>query len=187
MSDYRAAQIIIGGCLSRALVPGLCTAIRLQQVALDWGDEPFLPQSAEELLAARRTIDGEHVLRLLDAEARHGRLEPLEAFLRKRRIPFDLQIEAGFNGGESLTVYRPEVGECSLPLHEGELVTAALPIWEFADTLAAFRRQLYRGPRRQLRQTCDEVMERFQRIIPNRPSPLPAFEIGKSFGLRHAA
>lgn len=187
MSDFRAAQIIIGGCLSRALVPGLCTAIRLQQVALDWGGEPFLPHSAEELLAARRTIDGEHVLRLLDAEARHGRMEPLEAYLRKRHIPFDLQIEAGFDGGESLTVYRPEVGECSLPLHNGELVTAALPIWEFGDMLAAFRRQLYRGPRRQLRQTCDEVIERFHRIVPTRPSPLPAFEIGKSLGLRHAA
>lgn len=187
MSDFRAAQITIGGCLSRAIVPSLCSTIRLQRVALDWGDEPFLPQSAEELLAARQTIDGESVLRLLDAEARHGRMEPLEAFLRKRRIPFDLQTEAGFDGGETLTVYRPEVGECSLPLHDGELVTAALPVWEFAETLTAFRKQLYRGPRRQLRQQCDEVMERFQRIIPVRPSPLPAFEIGKSLGLRRAA
>ena len=56
MSDFRAAQIIIGGCLSRALMPGLCTAIRLQQVALDWGEEPFLPQSAEELLACHSTF-----------------------------------------------------------------------------------------------------------------------------------
>ena len=50
MADYLAAQITIGGCIPRRLVPRLCKAIRDEGLALEWGDAHLDPQSAEELL-----------------------------------------------------------------------------------------------------------------------------------------
>ncbi len=62
MADYMAAEISIGGCISRKLIPRLCREITREQVGLDWGSTTFRPSSAEDLLSARQVVDGELVL-----------------------------------------------------------------------------------------------------------------------------
>ena len=49
MADRMAAEILIGGKLSRVRAEALCEAIRDQYVALDWGDGAFEPHTAEDL------------------------------------------------------------------------------------------------------------------------------------------
>ena len=187
MSDHLAAQITIGGCISRAFVPGLCTALAAQRAALEWGDAPFTPTTVEELLAARQMIDGETVLRLYDSQARHGQFVQLESFLLKRRIAFDRRTEGRFDHAPELVAYRPDEEQCLFVTDGDEIVVPAAPLWELADALSDFRRQLRRDPRIVTRERFEELLARFRRHLPPRPTPLGAFEIGRSIGLRSAA
>ena len=187
MAVYTAAQITIGGWISRAIVPGLLQALATQRAALDWSDVPFTPKSAEELLHGRRVIDGELVLQLCDPEARDGRFDTLETYLRKRKIPFDRRTEAGFDTAPTLTVYRPE-GDLRTFRTDGDTcLVAAEPLWDLYDSLTQLRRQLRRGVRGNVRDHFESLLAAFQQAVPPRPEPLPALEIGRSLGLRSLA
>lgn len=187
MAVYAAAQITIGGWISRAIVPGLLQALATQRAALDWGDVPFTPKSAEALLQGRRVIDGELVLQLCDVEARDGRFDNLETYLRKRQVPFDRRTEASFNHAPTLVVYRPERELQSFCTDGDASLVPAEPLWELGDALAQFRRRLRRGAKGAVREEFEALLAAFERAVPPRPEPLPAFEIGRSVGLRSLA
>ena len=187
MSDFLAAQITIGGCISRAFVPGLCKALAAQRASLDWDETSFTPTTVEELLSARQTIDGECVLRLYEPQARHGRFDALESFLRKRKIAFDRRTEGRFDHAPELVAYRPDAERCLFVTDGGEIVVPAAPLAELADALAEFRRQVRRGPRNVMRERFEALLADLRRLVPQRPGPLTAFEIGRSVGLRTAA
>ena len=187
MSEHLAAQITIGGCISRAVVPGLCTALAAQRAALEWGDAPVTRTTVEERLSARQTIDGEWVLRLYDPQARHGQFERLESFLLKRKIEFDRRTEGRFDHAPELVAYRPDAERCLFVTNGDEIVVPAAPLWDLADSLSDLRRQLRRGPRNVTRERFEELLTRLRRNVPPRPTPLSAFEIGRSIGLRSAA
>lgn len=187
MSDRFAAQITIGGCISRALVPALCAALRKQRATLDWGETPFLPQTVDDLRAARRVVDGEEVLQLCDAETRHGRFDDLEPFLVKRRVPFDRRTEGFLDRSPQLVAYRPESQLVNFTTDGGEIVLPALPLWEFGAELERFRSFLHRLPKAASRDELSRLVDAFRMAVPYRPSSLPAFEIGRTVGLRTAA
>lgn len=107
MADRLAAEIFIGGALPMRLVPQLCSIIAAEGVALDWGDAPFQPQTARELVAACRLHQGKSVLALCDDQARSGCFENLEAFLASQTIPFDRFHEAKYEFDAEWVSYRP--------------------------------------------------------------------------------
>ena len=187
MVQHAAAQITIGGWISRALVPGLLQVLAKERASLDWGDRPFTPSTAEELLGERRIIDGELVLQLCDPEARDGRFDTLETYLRKRKIPFDRRTEAGFDAAATLTVFRPEDDLRTFRTDGDTCLVAAEPLWDLYDSLSQLRRQLRRGARGNVRDHFESLLAAFQQAVPPRPEPLPALEIGRSLGLRSLA
>lgn len=187
MSDYLAAQITVGGCISRALAPRLCKLICAENLLLDW-EEPIAPETAEDLLAGRRAIDGEWMLRLTSNDAPYGAFPELEAFLVNYEIPFDRQSDPGHGYDAALVIYRPG-GE---PIHflatsQGEPAVRVHPVWELEAQLSNFARRLSRAPRRDLYGALRHILGQFAETVPCRPAALPSFEIGKSVGLRKAA
>lgn len=187
MSDYLAAQITIGGCISRALAPRLCKIVRAANLLLDW-EEPFAPQTAEDLLAGRRAIDGEWVLQLTELDAPYGAFPELEAFLVSHGIPFDRQSDPGLGYDGALVIYRPGAGPTQfVPTSNGEPSVRLQPVWDLEARLRDFARQVGRAPRRDLQATLQQMLEQLEDNVPARPTALPSFEIGKSVGLRKAA
>jgi hypothetical protein len=108
MSEPIAASISIGGKLPKRLVAPLCQAIAAAGVAMEWGDAPFRPKTAQDLLGACRQEWGTSVLWLCDDWANWGRFPALEAFLVERaRLPFDLRSEGKAEFDPELIVFRP--------------------------------------------------------------------------------
>lgn len=187
MSDYLAAQITIGGCVSRALAPRLCKLIRAADFLLDW-EHAFAPQTAEELLAGRRAIDGEWVLQLTDLDAPYGAFPELETFLVQHELPFDRQSDPGHGYDGALVIYRPgagptqfiatSLGEPAIPLHR---------VWDLEARLRDFTRHVGRALRRELHASLRQILQQVEDSVPARPTALPSFEIGKTVGLRKAA
>ena len=84
MSERYAASIKIGGEIRRSRLPELLEAIRAASVSHEWGEPPFDPKSAEDLITAVR--DGH--LFLCDDQTRYGEFPELEATCRKLRLPY---------------------------------------------------------------------------------------------------
>lgn len=187
MSDYLAAQITLGGCISRALVPRLCKLIEQAGLMLDW-EEPFTPQSVEDLLAARRTIDGEWLLQLSDEDVPYGAFCDLEAFLVKHEVPFDRQSDTGHGYDGCLVTYRPETGVTQwLSSSQGQPAVAAWSLWNAMHDLHSLGRLISRAPRPILQDKLQRILSGLAEAVPARPSALRTFEIGKTVGLRKAA
>jgi len=79
MSSRFCASIRIGGQIERSKVEPLLKEIRAAALSLEWGDTPFLPQNADELMAGRK----DKHLQLCDERANYGEFPELEAAFRK--------------------------------------------------------------------------------------------------------
>lgn len=188
MADYIAAQITIGGCISRKLIPRLCRALCAEALALEWGNEAFQPASVEDLLSARQVIDGELVLRLFDDSAAYGEFPLLEVFLQKYRIAFDRQSEGHYTAPPRLVSFRPKAGVREwFTTSEGSLVVEASPLWELQGQVDSLIRSHRHGRTRQTQDRLLHLSSLLKEAVPDRPAPLPAFEIGKTVALRHSA
>jgi hypothetical protein len=187
MSDYLAAQITIGGCISRALAPRLCKLICQTRLSLDWGEAPLEPASAEDLLAARRTIDGDWLLQLVDDDAPYGSFPDLEAFLIKYEIPFDRQTDSGHGYDGCLVTYRPDSGKTEWLVGDEQPAVRVAPLWELETQLQALVRTILKAPRNVSHHQAQLALSSLRQCVPPRPAALPTFEIGKSIGLRKAA
>jgi hypothetical protein len=187
MSDYLAAQITIGGCISRALAPRLCKLVQAAGLLLDW-EEPFAPETAEDLLAGRRAIDGEWALQLTDLDAPYGAFPDLEIFLTQHEIPFDRQSDPGHGYDGALVIYRPGAGPTQfVATSSGEPAIQLQPVWHLEVRVRDLARLVGQAPRRELRDLLRQILKQFEETVPTRPVALPSFEIGKSIGLRKAA
>jgi hypothetical protein len=89
MSERYSANIRIGGQITPKRIPTLLEAIRTASVSHEWGDAPFEPNSAEELLAAVR--DGH--LFLCDEQSRYGEFPELEATCQKLGLSYSRWAE----------------------------------------------------------------------------------------------
>jgi hypothetical protein len=138
MSDYVAARIRIGGRIPVTLVPELCTVITGQHASLEWGDARFRPNSAEDLLEARREEDGVRLLWLYDDQARWGRFDNLEQFLQTHGIPFSRRSDGKYEYDPEIVEYRPEYGSFSmLTNRDGEPV---VPVSKLATVESALEK-----------------------------------------------
>ena len=108
MSEPLPACISIGGKLPLKLVTPLCAAINADRVSLEWGDAPFRPKTAEELLHACHEEHDDKFLWLCDDQANWGRMPNLEDFLvKKAKLPFDLRSDGNVGLDPDLVFYRP--------------------------------------------------------------------------------
>ena len=85
MAERMAAEITIGGTIPASLVPQLCRTITEEGVSHAWGDAPFCPQSAADLLK----ILSDGLLWLCDDQASWGQFDALERLLQEHNVPFD--------------------------------------------------------------------------------------------------
>lgn len=103
MSDRIAANITIGGALSRSRLPGLLKAITEAEVATSWGDAFFRPQSEEQLMSV--LVDGR--LWLCDDESRDGCFPGLEDACRKLGLSYTRYCESRYEYDAEVVDWRP--------------------------------------------------------------------------------
>ncbi len=188
MADYSFAQITIGGCIPRRIVPRLCRLIGEEGLTVEVGEACFCPQSVEDLLAARQLVDGELVLRFCADEARFGEFDQLESYLLKQGIPFERHSESNFTYSAHLVVFRPQTGRQEwLASSSGQPLVPAAIGWDVLEELQQVTRAVRRTSRQVLQERLQHCLESLRDVLASRPSPLPSFEIGKSVALRHAA
>jgi hypothetical protein len=178
VSDYAAAEIWIGGKIPRRLAPKLCQAIRDEGVALEWGDSDFLPTTLEELLTARKEIDGVLLLRLCNDEIRGGEFDTLESFCVHHRISFRRQSEGTCQWDPEIVEYRPGIGRLRYPTnHCGKLLVRLEVMANLADRIEIAVIASKRHSAAELRKGLREIQTLMQRSLPVMPTPLEPFEI----------
>jgi len=102
MSSRFCASIRIGGQIERSKVEPLMKEIRAAALSLEWGDAPFLPKDANELMEGRR----DKHLWLCDEQADYGEFPELEAACRKLGMSYSRQGEASFDCDSELADWR---------------------------------------------------------------------------------
>ena len=107
MSARYSAWIRIGGSLERSHAEILIKAIRTDYARLDWGEPPFEPSTADELLAAR----SDERLRLCDEEARYGEFDTIESACRELGLSYRRHAEAWCGEDAILIDWRPGMAE----------------------------------------------------------------------------
>jgi hypothetical protein len=107
MSARYSAWIRIGGSLERSRAERLIKAIRADYARLDWGEPPFEPTTADELLAAR----ADDRLRLCDEEARYGEFDAIESACRELGLCYRRHTEAWVGEDAILIDWRPGMAE----------------------------------------------------------------------------
>ena len=162
MSERYCAWIRIGGRIERPKLESLLKAISQSYIRLDWGEPPFEPRDADELLDVRQ--DGR--LRLCDEEARYGEFPQLEETCRKLGLGYRRYCEAWCGSDAGITDWRPGMKEplvhtCSNDDSDIVLVDAAT-VKEALTTLEAGR--------------IPEALSRLKSLCATVPD-LPPFEI----------
>lgn len=162
MSSRFCASIRIGGRIQRSKVEPLLKAIAEAGVSLEWGDAPFSPPSADDLLEAK----SENWLSLCDEQANYGEFPELEAACRKLGLSYSRHGEASFDCDAELADWRPGMKK---PLvRTGSNINSCdsyVPIEAVRKTLTLLESGHPEQALRALRKLCPEIPE------------LPPFEI----------
>ncbi|MEE9294852.1 MAG: hypothetical protein V3W34_07830 [Phycisphaerae bacterium] len=108
MSARYSTWIRIGGRIERSDVDPLLKAITKAYVSLEWGEPPFKPTAADELLDARQQ-DG--WLWLCDQEAKYGEFPELEETCRRLGLPYTRFAEGWCGCDPELLDWRPGMKE----------------------------------------------------------------------------
>ena len=102
MSERFAGYIIIGGRLRRSQLNDLLKAVREAGAALDWGEPPFAPATAEQLLTALR----DRHLWLCDEQASWGEFPELEKTCRTLGLGYTRHSDSGIEWDAELVEWR---------------------------------------------------------------------------------
>ncbi len=180
MSSGTPAEISIGGKIPVYLVRPLCQAIAAGYLALDWGDAPFHPRSAEDLRQACSERDGVVVLWMCDDQARSGQFESLETFLQGKHIAFRRRCDGTSEFGPEIVEFRPDFGLAAISIDAtGEAVTPLAPMRQvkarLAQAIATLKQQDPRGLA-----TVRSAYKRLRKQVPRQFPPLEPFEIDLS-------
>jgi len=148
MSSRFCASIRIGGQIKRSKVEPLLKEIGAAALSLEWGDAPFLPQNADELMEARQ----DKHLCLCDEQANYGEFPELEVACRELGLAYCRHSEASFDCDAELADWRPGMKKplvrtgSNINSHDSyvpiEAVRKAVAVLESGDTtkaLHAFR------------------------------------------------
>lgn len=156
MSARYSAWIRIGGSLDRSQADELIKAIRADYSRLDWGEPPFEPTTAEELIAAR----SDERLWLCDGEARYGEFDALESACRKLGLSYRRHTEAWCGEDAVLVDWHPGMAEPlvrSASNEDGDMVL--VPEAEVHKALAALNSGEVAIATAMLRKLCRVVLE----------------------------
>ncbi len=177
MADRMAAEIWIGGAIPESLIDILCERIRDAGVSLDYGQAPFKPYTAQELLEAAAEHDG--LLRLCDSEVAWGEFEDLEACLFENDIPYTRKSDGKYEHDPVVVEFRPESGlhECTAnkamqPVVEVESLTQAVQTLDEAMKLLRDNHSLVAGV-----QATEKALRMLREQLPPRLPPLKSLEI----------
>jgi len=177
MADYVSAHITLGGSVPVQCGNKLCQAIANERLALDWCESSFVPQSAQDLLEARTTIEGALVLRLYDEQAAWGQFDALEQFLVRHEIAFDRFNEGKYEISPGLVRYRPGWGtfrsDCDA---QGRVMVPAEPLAQLVPRFQRICEHLDRAACAPAREELDATLEALQRALPPVLPPLTALE-----------
>ena len=102
MADRMAAEIWIGGKLSRSLLD----EFPISDLRLDWDETPIASTSEDGILSAR---DENGLLHFADCEAAWGEFEELEGWLREHSIPFQRQTSGKYEYDPCFVEFRPDL------------------------------------------------------------------------------
>jgi hypothetical protein len=181
MADHMAAEIHIGGKVRRSVVQALCTAINEAGASLKWGDGHFRPETADDLLAARREDgDSPRLLKLFDDEALWGEFADLEKFLRGNGIAFCRWSDGKYECDPEAEAFHPDCGPLWwLTNHERQPIVPASELAPIEAKLTGLLELLQRG-----KAASVEVLAQVERIrnelraqLPPVMPPLESLEI----------
>ena len=172
MAERMAAEITIGGTIPASLVPQFCRTIIEEGVSHAWGDAPFRPLSAADLLDT--LSDG--LLWLCDHQASWGQFDALERLLQEHNVPFDRKSGGKYEYDAEMVHYRPHLPEllCVITDANGEPVVVA-------DNLKPVDEALDRAQREPTRSGMLEAVRAAQQLLqaalPPSLGPMEPFRI----------
>ncbi len=175
MSDRMAAEIWIGGKLSRSLLE----EFPISDLRLDW-DNNCLASSAEADILAGRDENG--LLHFADYEAAWGQFEELEGWLREHKLPFRRRSDGKYEHAPELVEFRPDLkgkrnrdvyaitspeGAPMVFVSEVEAITTPMAKLVGEQKLSATQRL----------EAWEKLFHRLTLVLPPQLPPLPRFEI----------
>ena len=176
MSDRLSAKLHLGGRVAAALVPGLCAAIRDQNVGLAWGDSGFRPQTAADLLETCTGHKGRRWLRLYDDELPWGAFATVENFLQRHRIAYDRFTLPKDAYPPTVFAFRTETGVLELETtadHDPIVPAKRLAGLEWI-LQSALRQSQHNGSAHRMIEVALAVL---RKALPPRVEPLPTLEV----------
>jgi hypothetical protein len=173
MADRMAAEIWIGGKLSRSLLD----EFPISDLRLDWDETPIDPTSEDGILSAR---DENGLLHFADCEAAWGEFEELEGWLREHSIPFQRQTSGKYEYDPCFVEFRPDLpckpDRYTLTTQNGAPVISREEIEKAMHGMAKLVNDKRRTAEKRL-QAWERIYRRLSRSMPPKLPPLPAFEI----------
>jgi hypothetical protein len=173
MADRMAAEIWIGGKLSRSLLD----EFPISDLRLDWDETPIASTSEDGILSAR---DESGLLHFADCEAAWGEFEELEGWLREHKIPFQRQTSGKYEYDPCFVEFRPDLpgkaDRCMLTTQNGAPVICCEEIEKAMHGMAKLVNDKRRTAEKRL-QAWERIYRRLSRSMPPKLPPLPAFEI----------
>ena len=173
MADRMAAEIWIGGKLSRSLLD----EFPISDLRLDWDETPIASTSEDGILSAR---DESGLLHFADCEAAWGEFEELEGWLREHSIPFQRQTSGKYEYDPCFVEFRPDLpgkaDRCMLTTQNGAPVICCEEIEKAMHGMAKLVNDKRRTAEKRL-QAWERIYRRLSRSMPPKLPPLPAFEI----------
>jgi hypothetical protein len=171
-----AAEIWIGGKVTLSQAAELAKTIVREHVSLEWGEAPFQPQDATDLLDVRSELDGALVLHLCDDQACGGQLQSLEELLIAEKIPFRRISEGKYEYDPEYAEYRPDLEWPSvrswIANHSGEPV---VPVSCLRLVVDRIRKAVHQDKDRLARIKGADF--ELTALLPPETPPLPAFEV----------
>jgi hypothetical protein len=173
MADRMAAEIWIGGKLSRSLLD----EFPISDLTLDWDETPIASTSEDGILSAR---DESGLLHFADCEAAGGEFEELEGWLREHNIPFQRQTSGKYEYDPCFVEFRPDLprkpDRYTLTTQNGAPVICREEIEKAMRGMAKLVDDKKRTAEKRLR-AWERIYRRLSRSMPPKLPPLPAFEI----------
>lgn len=166
----------MGGKLNASLVNELCEQIDAQDVALDWDQTAFCPQTAADLLTALREVKGAAVLYFCSEGANWGQFEELEAWLQENQLPFTRRTGSSTCYDGELVEFRPGRQPAIMPTNvNGRPVAAIEPVQKAWYLLKEAQQALTAGAN--ALKPIREAVELLADVLPPELPPLEPFEV----------
>ncbi len=176
MADRMATEIWIGGPIPESLVEEFCGVLRTESLSLDYGEAPFEPQDAKELLEGAAGNAG--LLRLCHDEVAYGEFSDLESWLQEHDIPYTRKSDGKYEHDPVVVEFRPESGLHTCTADKGlEPVVSVKPLRKVVRRLQAAMAVPAKKKPKKARKQVKRALKLLTRHMPPELPPLPPLEI----------